>query len=144
MRSANVLFSGAIAEALLEADATPLNARLAGNAATDSRTFSPSDAIALCLARSLPARSGNCAVRNGAGKRRGRGGGRAAGASGAEVRAGFGDSGAPGTERARPPCDNRDRILSSACQFRGFARLRSAPVASSSMLRLGVYILPTV
>jgi hypothetical protein len=54
MRSANLLFSGAIAEALLEADATPLNARLAHRAAAQVTSYSPSDTLALCLARSLP------------------------------------------------------------------------------------------
>jgi hypothetical protein len=54
MRSANLLFSGALAEALLEADATPLNARLARSAAVEAPSYSPTDAVAQCLARSLP------------------------------------------------------------------------------------------
>jgi hypothetical protein len=50
----NLLFAGSIAEAMLEADASPLNARLvrAGSAKID--TYGPTDAIALCLSRSLP------------------------------------------------------------------------------------------
>jgi hypothetical protein len=54
MRSANLLFAGAVAEALLEARAEPLNARLARSAAAKVESYAPSDAVAQCLARSLP------------------------------------------------------------------------------------------
>lgn len=55
MRTDNLLFAGGIAEGLLAEDSTPLNARLAHAAlgpATPS--FSPSDAIAVCVVRSVP------------------------------------------------------------------------------------------
>ena len=54
MRSGNLLFAGAVAEALIEDDSTPLNVRLVQNAATEAQTYSPTDAVAMCLARSLP------------------------------------------------------------------------------------------
>ena len=54
MRSAGLLFSGAVAEALLETDATPLNARIVRNAAAKVKSYSPTDAAALCIARSMP------------------------------------------------------------------------------------------
>jgi hypothetical protein len=50
----NLLFAGAIAEAMLEADASPLNARLVRAAAQKIETYGPTDAIAQCLSRSLP------------------------------------------------------------------------------------------
>jgi len=54
MRSASVLFSGAMAEALLEAETTPLNVRLVRSVGAESPSYSPTDAVAQCLARSLP------------------------------------------------------------------------------------------
>ena len=55
MRSANVLFAGAIAEGLLARDDGPLNARLA-QAAQQPATpaYSPSDQVAICVVRSMP------------------------------------------------------------------------------------------
>lgn len=55
MRADNLLFAGGIAEGLLASDPTPLNARLA-RAALGPATpaFSPSDAIAVCVVRSIP------------------------------------------------------------------------------------------
>lgn len=54
MRSGGLSFAGALAERLLERDASALNARIirAGSAKTAAR--SPSDAIALCVVRSAP------------------------------------------------------------------------------------------
>jgi hypothetical protein len=53
--SSRLPFSAALAEELLERDATPLNARLARAAAGKSpETYTPSDAAALCLAKSVP------------------------------------------------------------------------------------------
>ncbi len=54
MRVGGLSFAGALAERLLERDASPLNARIirAGSAQTAAR--SPSDAIALCVVRSAP------------------------------------------------------------------------------------------
>jgi hypothetical protein len=54
MRSGGLSFAGALAERLLERDASALNARIirAGSAQTAAR--SPSDAIALCVVRSVP------------------------------------------------------------------------------------------
>jgi len=54
MRSNTVLFAGALAEAMLEADSAPLNIRFARNAGKDAPSFSETDAIAQCLVRSLP------------------------------------------------------------------------------------------
>ena len=54
MRSSDLLFSGAIAEALLEGAGTPLNARLARGVNAEVKSYSPTDAVAQCLARSLP------------------------------------------------------------------------------------------
>jgi hypothetical protein len=54
MRSAGLLFSGAMAEALLEADATPLNRRIAGTVHLPVQPYSTTDAIALCVVRSAP------------------------------------------------------------------------------------------
>jgi hypothetical protein len=55
MRSANLLFAGAMAEGLLAADTTPLNVRLA-RAATQPTIASRSDSdwIAICVVRSVP------------------------------------------------------------------------------------------
>jgi hypothetical protein len=54
MRSGGLSFAGALAERLLEREASALNARIirAGSAQTAAR--SPSDAIALCVVRSAP------------------------------------------------------------------------------------------
>jgi len=54
LRTANLLFAGSLAEALLETPAEPLNARLAKSAAATAPVFGPLDAVAQCLARSLP------------------------------------------------------------------------------------------
>jgi hypothetical protein len=54
MRSAGLLFSGAMAEALLEVDTTPLNARLVRTTGATMKSYSATDAVAQCLARSLP------------------------------------------------------------------------------------------
>ncbi len=55
MRSSNLLFAGAIAEALLESVAEPLNVRLA-RAALEPATpaHSATDQVAICVVRSLP------------------------------------------------------------------------------------------
>ncbi|MEO6153794.1 MAG: hypothetical protein ABIT09_01890 [Croceibacterium sp.] len=58
MQSSSLLFAGAVAEALLEAYPSPLDARLARNAARDMKPFAPTDAVAQCLARSLPGQVG--------------------------------------------------------------------------------------
>lgn len=55
MRTDNLLFAGGIAEGLLERDPAPLNARLARAAlGPATRSFSSSDAIAVCVVRSVP------------------------------------------------------------------------------------------
>jgi hypothetical protein len=54
MRSSDLLFAGSLAEALLEKESTPLNARLARSAGATVRSYSATDAVAQCLARSLP------------------------------------------------------------------------------------------
>ena len=54
LRSAELLFAGSLAEALLERDSVPLNVRLARNSGGEVASFSPSDSVAQCLARSLP------------------------------------------------------------------------------------------
>lgn len=54
MRSANLLFAGAMAEAILETEEAPLNARLARQVEVEVTPFSATDSIAQCLARSLP------------------------------------------------------------------------------------------
>lgn len=55
MAGAGVLFAGALAEGLLKRDSEPLNVRLA-RAAQQPATpaHSPSDAVAICVVRSLP------------------------------------------------------------------------------------------
>ena len=55
MRSASLLFAGAVAEAMLESGSEALNARLARSAGVKVESYAPSDAVAQCLARSLPA-----------------------------------------------------------------------------------------
>ena len=54
LRSANLLMAGAIAEGLLAGSGEPLNARLLRAAQASVPTYSPTDAISQCLARSLP------------------------------------------------------------------------------------------
>ena len=55
MRSNGLLFAGAMAERLMAADPKPLNARLAQAAARAApATYSPTDAIAMCVVRSAP------------------------------------------------------------------------------------------
>ena len=55
MLSSNLLFAGAIAEALVERDSQPLNVRLARAAMQPApRAYSPGDQIAICVVRSLP------------------------------------------------------------------------------------------
>ncbi|MBL8656837.1 MAG: hypothetical protein JNJ92_05680 [Altererythrobacter sp.] len=54
LRGARLLFAGAVAEALVKTDAAPLNVRLARQAGRKIATYAPSDAVAQCLARSLP------------------------------------------------------------------------------------------
>lgn len=59
LRSANLLMAGAIAEGLLAGGAEPLNARLVRAAGVSAATFAPTDALAQCLARSLPDQTAN-------------------------------------------------------------------------------------
>lgn len=55
IRMEGLPFAAALAETMLERDATPLNTRLAKAAAgTPAPTYSPSDQIAMCVARSVP------------------------------------------------------------------------------------------
>lgn len=55
MRTSNLIFAGGIAEGLLRRDPVPLNVRLARSALRPAiPTFSPSDAIAVCVVRSVP------------------------------------------------------------------------------------------
>jgi hypothetical protein len=55
MRSAQLLFAGAIAERLIERDRAPLNVRLARAALQPATAaFAPSDALAICVVRSVP------------------------------------------------------------------------------------------
>ena len=54
MRSAGLLFSGAMAEALLETRPEPLNVRLVRSANAKAKSYSLTDAVALCVARSMP------------------------------------------------------------------------------------------
>lgn len=54
MRSSNLLFAGAVAENLLEQGTDALNVRLVRAAATPLAPFGASDAVAQCLARSVP------------------------------------------------------------------------------------------
>lgn len=54
MRSSNLLFAGAVAESLLEQGPDAVNVRLVRAAATELAPFSASDAVAQCLARSVP------------------------------------------------------------------------------------------
>ena len=59
MLSSNLLFAGAIAEALVESDAQPLNVRLARAAMQPApRAYSTSDQVAICVVRSLPDETG--------------------------------------------------------------------------------------
>lgn len=55
IRMEGLPFAAALAEAMLEREATPLNVRLAKAAVgTAAPTYSPSDALAMCVARSVP------------------------------------------------------------------------------------------
>lgn len=55
LRMANLPFAAALAEVMLKRDPAPLNARLARAAAgPEVATFAPSDAMAMCVARSVP------------------------------------------------------------------------------------------
>lgn len=55
IRMEGLPFAAALAEAMLERETTPLNARLAKAAAgTTAPTYSPSDTVAMCVARSVP------------------------------------------------------------------------------------------
>lgn len=54
MRSSNLLFAGAVAESLLEQGPDAVNVRLVRAAATPLAPFGASDAVAQCLARSVP------------------------------------------------------------------------------------------
>lgn len=55
MRTDGLPFAGALAEALLAADGTPLNVRLAQAALRPPvRPRSPSDRVAICIVRSMP------------------------------------------------------------------------------------------
>lgn len=55
MRASNLMFAASVAEALLARDATPLNVRLARAASGPApRTYSATDAIAMCTVRSAP------------------------------------------------------------------------------------------
>ncbi len=59
MLSSNLLFAGAIAEALVEADAQPLNVRLARAAMQPAPSaYSAGDRVAICVVRSLPDETG--------------------------------------------------------------------------------------
>ena len=55
MRASNLMFAASVAEALLARDETPLNVRLARAASGPApRTYSATDAIAMCTVRSAP------------------------------------------------------------------------------------------
>ncbi len=55
LRMANLPFAAALAEEMLRRDPAPLKARLAKAAAgVEAPTFAPSDAVAMCIARSAP------------------------------------------------------------------------------------------
>ena len=54
MKAGSLPFAAALAEALLARDPAPLNVRLLKAAATDAPTFSPTDRVAMCVARSDP------------------------------------------------------------------------------------------
>jgi hypothetical protein len=54
MRGDNLSMAAAIAEALIEADPEPVNVRLARIGTAERTPFSKTDAVAHCLARSLP------------------------------------------------------------------------------------------
>lgn len=55
LRMANLPIAAALAEELLKRDPAPLNARLARAAAGPAvETYAPSDAVAMCVARSVP------------------------------------------------------------------------------------------
>ena len=54
MRAGGFSFAGALAERLLERDASALNARIIRAGSSQTAARSPSDAIALCVVRSAP------------------------------------------------------------------------------------------
>ena len=54
MRASGLPFAAAMAEELLRQSATPLNAQLVRAAGTEAPTYSPSDQVAMCIARSDP------------------------------------------------------------------------------------------
>lgn len=55
LRSANLLFAGELAEAMLESDTTPLANRIAKAAAAPAtESFSFTDKVAICVVRSVP------------------------------------------------------------------------------------------
>ena len=54
MRANNLSFAGAMAERLIERDATPINVRIARTAHVPVPPRTPSDAIAICIVRSAP------------------------------------------------------------------------------------------
>jgi hypothetical protein len=54
MRAGGLSFAGALAERLLEREASPLNARIIRADSAQTAARSPSDAIALCVVRSAP------------------------------------------------------------------------------------------
>ena len=54
MRSQNLSFAGAIAERLIERDAAPVNVRIVRASAASIEPRTASDAIAICVVRSVP------------------------------------------------------------------------------------------
>jgi hypothetical protein len=54
LRSSNLLMAGSIAENWLEQGDAPVNVRIARAAQTPADIFAPTDAVAQCLARSMP------------------------------------------------------------------------------------------
>jgi len=54
MRATGLPFAAALAEAMLKSDASPLGTRIARSAGKKAETYAPSDAIAMCVARSAP------------------------------------------------------------------------------------------
>ena len=65
MRSANLLFAGAIAEQLLKRDPQPLNVRLARAAMKPApAAYSDTDKMALCVVRGVPDETGSDRARD--------------------------------------------------------------------------------
>ena len=54
IRMEGLPFAAALAEAMLERDTSPLNARLAKAASANAAAYSPTDEVAMCVARSVP------------------------------------------------------------------------------------------